>query len=165
MVNIQLRGDWRKLRTRINRMESFADEMMDDVMENIAQIVENEVHQVVNSNPPPVNAPRTAKKKGHNRSLEETGGMGDNNSVITVVEKAGDRNKYTVKGNPEKAHSRKTKKGVDRNDGINYEEILSILENGDDKIPGRHSFAIAYNNKRKQIERSIISQAKKHLMS
>lgn len=153
--NIYLKGDWRKLRHKFDRMSDLGQFMADRVLYSVAQQVRDELHQVVNSAPPPPNAPATEKKKGFNYPLRETGGMSQDDSVVITPVKLKDRTAYVVQGNPGKLHERT---------GKSYQDILTILEEGDGRlIPARHAMEITYDRTKGLVERYAIKSAKEYI--
>jgi hypothetical protein len=148
--NIELRGDWRKLRHKFDRLTDLGQHMADQSIQKIAERVRDVLHEEVNSSPPPPNAPSTEKRKGHNTPLLETGGMQKDDSVIIEKQDAGDRTAYIVKGNPNKFHDRT---------GTSYEDILGILEWGDGgAIPPREVMTKTYNRLEHEIEALAIRE-------
>lgn len=149
--NIELRGDWRKLRHKFDRLSDLGQYMADQAIREIAEDVREALHEEVNSSPPPPNAPSTEKRKGHNIPLLETGGFTEDDSIVVEEMDAGDRTAYFVKGNPNKSHERS---------GENYETILGILNEGTPTIPSRPVIDITYDRMKNEIEALAIKKAK-----
>ena len=149
--NIELRGDWRKLRHKFDRLSDLGQYMADQAIREIAEDVREALHEEVNSSPPPPNAPSTEKRKGHNTPLLETGGFMEDDSIIVEDMDMGDRTAYIVKGNPRKTHERS---------GKNYETILGILNEGTPKIPSRPVIDITYDRMKNEIEALAIKKAR-----
>ncbi len=149
--NIELRGDWRKLRYKFDRLSDLGQYMADQAIREIAEDVREALHEEVNSSPPPPNAPSTEKRKGHNTPFLETGGFMDDDSIIVEEMDAGDRTAYIVKGNPTKTHERS---------GESYETILGILNVGTSTIPSRPVIDITYDRMKNEIEALAIKKAK-----
>lgn len=155
---IQLRGDWRKLRHKFDRFSTLGQHMADNALSEIAERVKEELHQVINSSPPPPNTGSTAKRKGHYTPLLESGGMADSDSVVVTrdsVSVAGrSYDAFVVKGNPNKTHERT---------GTSYEDILGIVHSGGGGIPPREIFTITYDKMRSEIEKVAIREVKDYL--
>lgn len=149
--NIELRGDWRKLRYKFDRLSDLGQYMADQAIREIAEDVREALHEGVNSSPPPPNAPSTEKRKGHNIPLLETGGFMEEDSIIVEEMDAGDRTAYIIKGNPTKTHERS---------GESYETILGILNEGTPTIPSRPVIDITYDRMKNEIEALAIKKAK-----
>ena len=147
--HISLRGDWRKLRHKFDRLSDLGQHMADEAMQKIAEKVRDTLHEEVNASPPPPNAESTARRKGHNTPFLETGGMQNDDSIIIDKEEAGDRTAYVVKGNPNKYHERTD---------TSYEDILGILEFGDGRIPPREVMTKTYNRLEHEIEALAIKE-------
>lgn len=149
--NIQLVGDWRKLRHKFDRMSDLGQYMADQAIRELADSVRDALHDEVNSSPPPPNAPSTEKRKGHSTPFLETGGFMEDDSIIVDEIDAGDRTAYIVKGNPSKYHERS---------GESYESILGILNEGTPTIPSRPVIDITYDRMKGEIQALAIKKAR-----
>ena len=88
------------------------------------------------------NSESTIKKKGFDAPLLESGNMREHIDVFEEGRglKGGQEvYTYTVKGNPDVKVTSPTRTN-DNHAGINYEELLEILNNGTDTIPERPIF-------------------------
>lgn len=151
--NIVLRGDWRKMRHKFDRLTDLGQHMADQALYNIALKVRDALHEEVNSSPPPPNTQSTAKRKGHDTPFLETGGMQEEDSIVITKEDVSRHRQnyeaYIVKGNPDKHHERT---------GTSYEDILGILEFGDGKIPPREVMTKTYDRLKHEIEALAIKE-------
>lgn len=151
MASIELRGDWRKLRHKFNRLSTLGQYMADEAIRDIAELVKKELHEAVNSSPPPPNAPSTVRRKGFNDPFKETGGFLSENSIYIDTRRDSDRTAYIVKGNPYFQHDRSEK---------SYEDILGILDKGSNKIPSRPVVEMTYDRLQREIESLTIKKAR-----
>lgn len=151
---VVLRGDWRKLNSKFNRMARGAETFLDETLSELADEVKEKLHEVVNSSPAPSNTPLTVAKKGFDAPLMETGGMMGDSIVAERTFVNGNR-AYVVKGNPNMTHPRS---------GTSYEDIIAIAENGGGTVPARHVLSITYDQLKPQLEATIIRNANKDLL-
>ncbi len=172
MNNIELRGDWRKLRHKVDRYSRLGEKLSREIMEDLAEEVRLALHEAVNSSPPPPNAESTAKRKGHNTPLLETGGFQEDNSIVVNQAFEGDRITYKVMGNPDKIHSR-TKLSYDKVMGnpdkthsrtkLSYDKILGILNDGGGNIPPRPVVDITYDRMTPKIKKVAVMKVREYL--
>lgn len=135
-VGIQLKGDWRKLRRKFERYTYAGEHMAEVTMSELAEKTRQTLHDIVNSSPSPANAPKTIKNKGFDNPLLETGGMMDDDSVVTLTDTSKWETIFTVQGNPDKVHERSKK---------TYDHIIKINSEGGGNIPAREMLPIAFN--------------------
>lgn len=154
MNNIELRGDWRKLRHKVDRYSRLGEKLSREIMEDLAEEVRLALHEAVNSSPPPPNAESTAKRKGHNTPLLETGGFQEDNSIVVNQAFEGDRITYKVMGNPDKIHSRTE---------LSYDKVLGIVNDGGGKIPPRPVVDITYDRMTPKIKKVAVMKVREYL--
>lgn len=152
--HIQLRGDWRKLRHKFDRLSDLGQHMADEALQELAELVRDTLHETVNSAPPPPNADTTVKRKGFNYPLRELGGFAQDNSIVIDEIRESDRTTYVVKGNPHKTHERSKK---------TYDDVLGIVSEGGGNVPSRNVIEIAYDRRKNEVKALAVTQARKHL--
>lgn len=149
--SIQLKGDWRKLRTLANKMENVQD-IEDAIMPEVADKVKEALEVVVSSSPPPPNAPSTLAKryKRGKGTLQETGGFPHN--IVIDNYKQGKRDVYVIKGS-DAIHPRTH---------TSYEDLVGILNNGSasKNLPARPILKTAFDLVQDEIKYVIVNRAK-----
>lgn len=158
-----LTGDWNRLRSFLKDGQEMID-LVNDVLEEEAnklrEAVQNEIpfYQVPN-------AQSTVRRKGQNSPLHESGVL---QSQGIVVNEYGSRDRgfkkyYVVEGNKDL----KVESGGRDHNGINYSDLLTIMENGGSggkngsvNIPPRPVLTITFNRFKSSLEKEIIAKAK-----
>lgn len=158
MNNIELRGDWRKLRHKVDRYSRLGEKLSREIMEDLAEEVRLALHEAVNSSPPPPNAESTAKRKRHNTPLLETGGFQEDNSIVVNQAFEGDRITYKVMGNPSK-----DKDKVHPRTKLSYDKVLGIVNDGGGNIPPRPVVDITYDRMTPKIKKVAVMKVREYL--
>jgi hypothetical protein len=151
---IVLKGDWRKLRHKFGSYCEAPLNEVRDLLEEVAEDFKEALHEVVNSSPPPSNAPATVLRKGFDNPLMETGGFMDEDSIVVTPYFDKGRRAFLVHGNPDLVHTRSK---------LTYEDIVVISEEGGGKVPPREVLTKAYAKHSEEAKKHIISKLNEHL--
>lgn len=141
-------------------MVDLVNDVLDEEAHKLKEAVQNEIpfNQVPN-------AEATVRRKGHNSPLLESGVL---QSEGIVVNEYGSRDRgfkkyFVVEGNKDL----KVETGGRDHNGINYSDLLTIMENGGSggrggsvTIPPRPVLTITFNRFKSSLESEIIAKAK-----
>jgi hypothetical protein len=161
---ISLTGDWRKLRRFLSSTEDVIDSINNGIREEaerIAEAIKDEIPYYAEPN-----APSTVERKGFDAPLLEDG---DFKMDGIVVKESADENRsykkyYVIKGDPDAL----VQSGDRDHDGLTFEGLLEIMENGESRagrhhninIPKRPIMTIAFDRMKNKVSQKLIMKMK-----
>lgn len=157
-----LTGDWRKLRGMLSKGQKVVDEVNDSIRESAQEIANLAMAEIPFGSVP--NTEKTAKNKGMNAPLLETGGFKDGGIVVDdkiALRDAGAYKSYfLIHGDPNQHTPR----------GLSYEKLLAIAEGDititgfhDSEIPQRPILTMAFDRHSASMQSFIITKFKNSL--
>lgn len=158
-----LTGDWNRLRSFLKGGSDLVD-LVNEVLEEEANKIRDAIESEIPYGEP--NADYTVRRKGADRPLEESGEYKEDGIIVKEYSSRdkGFKKYFIIQGNKDKL----VESGGRDHNGINYADLLEIMENGSETagkshsvhIPARPVVRITYDRLKSSLESDIVAKTR-----